>query len=68
MKWTPIESQLPPYGESVLVSCLGGIWVMQLNHTNSRGHWFASPEDDVRDNRNDITHWMALPEPPPVTI
>jgi hypothetical protein len=57
---------MPKDGEYVIFLAFGidilvGFFVESLNK------WFIHYDDDSYATKNQVTHWMPLPEPPPPT-
>ena len=62
-KWISVKDELPPRELNILaVNGHGRIKIMALwKKEDKRWTWI---EDSRFTHRNDITHWMPLPEPP----
>lgn len=53
--WTKVEDALPNVLESVLV--VRDKYTIDIQYINSSGEWVSG----------EVTHWMRLPTPPPLT-
>ena len=63
MKWISVEDRLPPIRESVLY--LLHDYDMDIGvYSRTKKEWCVDSTDDYYWNKEDVTHWMPLPEPP----
>lgn len=63
-KWIKCSERMPEYFSNVLVTDGEGVEVMRLD---CDGYWDSWLEPwVVTVAREDVTHWMPLPEPPEV--
>jgi len=63
-KWIPVEEGLPPEGEGDVLAS-DGDRVDICYYTPWNRKWHSTDSDgECAVNRDRITHWMPLPEPP----
>ncbi|MDP2262655.1 MAG: DUF551 domain-containing protein [Hydrogenophaga sp.] len=73
--WISVEGKLPPDETPVLIVWRGTVvigerrWDHPGYEDRYQSYWYwDDPTDDGQDwGRDDVTHWMPLPEPPVVT-
>ena len=65
MKWINVETQLPEFNESVLVTDGEFVAISHLFRLLGKDKWDWSRCDDCGDvGPSDILYWMKLPTPP----
>lgn len=74
MEWIDVEDRLPPQDAYVLVAQLNTdrkrSYYMYTVYTARRySHsWFDGKDDEeVKPREGRITHWMPIPDPPPLS-
>ena len=63
MKWISVKERLPKYFDHVLINAPGDkpFTTVHEAHLRKDGLWDTGL---YRYDREDVTHWMPLPEPP----
>jgi len=62
-QWISVNDRLPPIRESVLY--LLHDYDMDIGvYSRTKKEWRVDSTDDYYWNKEDVTHWMPLPEPP----
>lgn len=64
MGWISVEDRLPNELDYVDVLINAKRRVVDVDYCGSDGWWYWKPGVGWKEIKNNITHWMPLPEPP----
>lgn len=73
MNWIKVGDRLPPKDTEVLVAIWDGrknvnMFFVAIGRRFKPHEWVIGDDEEIRDHKyGTVTHWMPLPDPPPVS-